>query len=153
MRIKNQKDFWAGLMFIAFGAFFAGFGTQYTIGTAAKMGPGYFPISLGILLMILGAIVSVMGMRPKATDEKIEKFDWYANGWVLGAVVLFGILLPKGGLIVALIGLICMSSYASHEFKVKATIANTAVLIAACYVIFVWGLKLQFSLLPTFLAK
>lgn len=153
MRIKNQKDFWAGLMFIAFGAFFAGFGTQYTIGTAAKMGPGYFPISLGILLVILGAVVSFAGMSPKAEEETVEKFSWFTLFWVLGAIVVFGLLLGKGGLVVALIGLICISSYASHEFRVRTTVINTTVLIAVCYVIFVWGLKLQFQLWPAFLTK
>ena len=153
MTIRNQKDFWAGLMFIAFGAFFAGFGTQYTIGTAAKMGPGYFPISLGVLLMILGALVSLAALRPKAQEEVVTKFDWFVLGWILGAVVLFGLLLGPAGLVIALAVLIGVSSYASHEFHPVATLINAIVLIVGCYVIFVWGLKLQFQLWPAFLMK
>jgi len=153
MKIKNQKDFWAGLMFIGFGAFFGGFGTQYTIGTAAKMGPGYFPISLGVMMAVLGLIVAIRSLSPKADEEHVGKFDWYVLGWVLGAVVLFGFLLGPGGLVVALVALIFISSYASHEFNWTSTAINTVVLVAGCWVIFVWGLKLQFQLWPAFLIK
>ncbi|MFL6716596.1 MAG: tripartite tricarboxylate transporter TctB family protein, partial [Burkholderiaceae bacterium] len=51
MLIRNQKDFWSGVMFAAFGLFFAGFGTRYTFGSAARMGPGYFPTVLGVILI------------------------------------------------------------------------------------------------------
>ena len=57
MHIRNQKDFWAGLMFAAFGIFFSGFGTRYTFGSAARMGPGYFPTVLGVILIVLGAVM------------------------------------------------------------------------------------------------
>src|ERR687884_138941 len=102
MHIRNQKDFWAGVMFIAFGGFFSGFGTQYTFGSAARMGPGYFPTVLGIVLMILGLIVAINGISPKAEEEKVQRFDWRVLLLVLGAVVLFGVLLQPLGLILAL---------------------------------------------------
>ena len=153
MKITNQKDFWAGLMFIGIGAFFGGFGTQYTIGTAAKMGPGYFPISLGILMMILGAVVAIRSLTIASGEENVAKFDWFVIGWVLGAVLLFGLLLGPAGLVISLAVLIGVSSYASHEFTWKATIINAIVLIFGSYIIFVWGLKLQFQLWPAFLVK
>lgn len=153
MRIKNQKDFWAGLMFIAVGAFFSGFGTQYTIGTAAKMGPGYFPVSLGIIMMLLGALLSFRATAASATEEKVAKFDWYVMFWILGSTALFGALIQPMGLVVALTALVMVSSYASHEHSWKVAIINTIVLIIASYLIFIRGLNLQFQLWPAFLAN
>lgn len=152
MRIKNQKDFWAGVMFIGFGAFFAGFGTQYTFGTAARMGPAYFPTVLGIILMLLGLIVAIEGMSPKAEEDKVKRFDWQTLLLVLGPIVLFGLLLRPLGLVLCLFMLIVVSSYASHEFNWKEALINSVVLITLSLVVFVWALKLQFQLWPYFIA-
>ena len=152
MHIKNQKDFWAGLLFAAFGLFFSGFGTRYTFGTAARMGPGYFPTVLGIILIVLGAAIALAALSPKAEASHVMKFDWRTIGLVLGSVVLFGFLLNRAGLIIALAAVIIVSSYASHEFGWKATLINTVVLIALCLAVFVYALSLQFPLWPTFFA-
>lgn len=151
MHIKNQKDFWAGVMFVLFGGFFAGFGTQYTFGTAARMGPGYFPTVLGLLLIALGVIVAVSGLRSKAQEEKVNKFAWDILLLILGSVVLFGVLLQPLGLILSLFTLILVSSYASHEHTWVATLGNSVVLIGLCLFVFVYALKLQFQLWPSFL--
>jgi hypothetical protein len=152
MRIKNQKDFWAGVMFVAFGAFFAGFGTQYAFGSAARMGPGYFPTVLGLIVIVLGIIVAIGGLSPGAAEEKVARFDWQTLLLVLGPIVLFGLLLNPLGLVVSLFVLVAISSYASHEFKWREALINAVVLIALCLIIFVWALKLQFPLWPSFIA-
>jgi hypothetical protein len=110
MHIRNQRDFWAGIMFGAFGVFFAGFGTQYTFGSAARMDPGYFPSVLGCILMLLGIIITVGGLAPKAEEEKVDKFAWSTLLFVLGPIVLFGLLLNTVGLILCLVMLIGISS-------------------------------------------
>jgi hypothetical protein len=152
MRIKNQKDFWAGVMFVAFGAFFAGFGTQYTFGSAARMGPGYFPTVLGLIVIGLGIIVAIGGLSAGAAEEKVARFDWQTLLLVIGPIVLFGLLLNPLGLVVSLFVLVAVSSYASHEFKWREALINAVVLIALCLIIFVWALKLQFPLWPSFIA-
>lgn len=151
MKIRNQKDFWAGVMFMAFGLFFAGFGTQYSIGTAIRIGPGYFPTALGVIVILLGTVILVGGLSAKATAEKVDKLNWPTLLLILGPIVLFGLLLKPLGLIVSLLILIAISSYASHEFSWKATLINAAVLILICVVVFVWGLKLEFPLWPSFI--
>ncbi|WP_151448865.1 tripartite tricarboxylate transporter TctB family protein [Lacisediminimonas profundi] len=151
MHIRNQKDFWAGVMFILFGGFFAGVGTQYTFGTAARMGPGYFPTVLGIILMLLGLIVAVTGLSPKNTEEKVQPFAWGVLFTIIGSVVLFGVLLNPLGLIGSLLVLILLASYASHEHTWKASIGNSVVLISLCLFVFVYSLKLQFQLWPVFM--
>jgi uncharacterized integral membrane protein len=152
MHIRNQKDFWAGLMFAAFGIFFSGFGARYTFGSAARMGPGYFPTVLGIILIVLGAVIALTALSAKAEVHSVAKFAWPTILLVLGSVVLFGALLNSGGLIIALAAVVIVSSYASHEFGWKATLVNTVVLIALCLAVFVYALSLQFPLWPTFFA-
>jgi hypothetical protein len=153
MRIRNQKDFWAGILFVAFGGFFSGLGTRYKFGSAASMGPGYFPTVLGILMLLLGAIVTLMALSFKAKEDAVGKFDWFATLWVLVPIVLFGILLKPMGLVFSLLGLVVASSYASPEFRWKSALINAIVLIILCFGIFIYGLKLQFQLWPSFLVK
>lgn len=150
MKIKNQKDFWAGAMFICFGAFFAGIGTQYKLGSAANMGPGYFPSALGVILIVLGIAIAVSGMSPRSGDEKVDRFSWPALLLILGPVSLFGLLLKSLGLIACLFMLVALSSLASHEFKWPATLLNALILAVLSYVVFVWALQLQFPLWPAF---
>jgi hypothetical protein len=152
MKIKNQKDFWAGVMFAGFGAFFASIGAHYNFGTSARMGPGYFPTVLGLLLVLLGVVIAINGMSSRATIEKVDRFAWTTLLLILGPVALFGLLLGKLGLVLCLLMLIAVSSYASHEFSWKATVVNAAVLIALCLFVFVYALKLQFSIWPAFFA-
>ncbi|MFL6676398.1 MAG: tripartite tricarboxylate transporter TctB family protein [Massilia sp.] len=150
MKIKNHKDFWAGLMFAAFGAFFAGVGAQYTLGSAGRMGPGYFPTALGILLVLIGIVVSIGALSPKAAEQGVDRFAWSTLLLVLGPVVLFGLLLGKLGLVLCLFMLVAISSFASHEFSLKATLGNAVVLISLCLFVFVYALKLQFPIWPAF---
>lgn len=79
--IKDQRDFWAGLMFMAFGGFFCLYSVyNYNIGTASRMGPGYFPMLLGGFLFFLGFFITAKSVLFKSTEEdggKFGKFDWY----------------------------------------------------------------------------
>jgi hypothetical protein len=149
--IRNKQDFWSGVMYFACGVFFAAFATSYSMGTAAKMGPGYFPFYLGILLCLIGAYVAILGLKKDAEVAEVEAFDWRTILTVLGGVVAFAFLLPTMGLFIALFALVFITAFASHEFQVRETLINATVLIVACYVVFVWLLKLQFPLYPKFL--
>ena len=90
MRIKNEKDFWSGVMFIAFGLAFAGFAQEYDMGTAQRMGPAFFPTILGGLLVLLGAVIAIKGLAAETMDGKIEKFHFGPLAWVLG-VFIYGL--------------------------------------------------------------
>ena len=150
MKIRNQRDFGAGIMYIVIGLFFTIVATQYPMGTAAKMGPGYFPFFLGILMTILGLIVAVKALGAKAAIESIPKFNWKIIALITGSVILYGLLLATMGFIVAVFVLVFMSASASHEFHWKGTLINATFLIIFTYSVFVVGLKLQFPLLPFF---
>jgi len=153
MRVKNQKDFLAGILFGALALFFLGIGVQYKIGSAANMGPGYFPTALGILMLILSAIVTLMSLSSKAKKDLVGKFNWSGTLWVLVPVALFGIVLKPLGLVLSLLGLVVASSYASAQFHWKSAVINGIVLVIICLGVFVYGLNLQFQLWPSFLVK
>jgi hypothetical protein len=140
-------------MYMVIGIFFTFVATGYQMGTAAKMGPGYFPFYLGLLMTLLGLLVLVKSFSAKAALEKIPKFNWRIIAQITGAVVLYGLLLPRLGFLVAVIVLVFVSASASKEFTWKGTAINAAFLVAFTYSVFVLGLKLQFPLLPAFLQQ
>jgi len=155
MKIKNAKDFWSGVMFIAFGLFFASFARQYDMGTAARMGPAYFPTVLGLLLVAIGAFVSFKGLRAEAEDGhgRVDRFHFKPLILVLGAVVAFGLLLRPAGLIVALLALIFISSLGSGEFKLKEILPLAIGLCLLVLAVFIWGLGLTIPVLPAFMQR
>ncbi|MGE8319740.1 MAG: tripartite tricarboxylate transporter TctB family protein [Comamonas sp.] len=160
MKIKSQKDFWAGLMYMAVGITFAVGAQNYTIGSGARMGPGYFPLLLGILLTVIGALISAKSLTSGPKDgDPIGKWAWKQIFFVIGANLLFGVLLaglpsfgvPAMGLIIAIFGLTFVASLAGHSFKFLEVFILSAVLAAGSYVAFVWALNLQFPVWPSFI--
>jgi len=153
MRLKHQKDFWSGLMFLAIGLAFVGFAQEYDMGTAQRMGPGYFPTVLGGLLAILGLAIAIKGLVREAPDGYIERFHFGPLTIVLGAVALFGLLLRPAGLVVALLVLIGVSAYASHEFRLREIVPLAAFLVVLVLAVFIWGLGLVIPLWPAFVVR
>ena len=153
MKVRNQRDLGAGIMYMIIGAFFAIIATRYQMGTAAKMGPGYFPFYLGILMFLLGLLVAVKAFSAKSAIESIPKFNWRIIAQITGAVVLYGLLLPRLGFLIAVVVLVFVAASASREFTWKGTAINAAFLVIFTYSVFVLGLKLQFPLLPAFVQQ
>ncbi|MYZ47659.1 tripartite tricarboxylate transporter TctB family protein [Propylenella binzhouense] len=154
MKLRHPKDFAAGLLYVGVGGAFAVIASGYRMGTAARMGPGYFPFWLGVLLMLIGAAVIFGALRGKdaEADAKLSGWDLKSLAIVLAAVVLFGVLLQPMGLVAAVAVLVLVASVASHEFSWRAAALNAVVLVGLAVVIFVYGLGLQFHLWPALLA-
>lgn len=153
MRIRNHRDFWAGVMFIAFGLGFVVFSQAYPFGTTAKMGPAYFPTVLGLLLALLGAIIAAGSMPASATETRVARFGYREIFLVLLAVALFAFMLPRLGLVLAVFTLIFVAATASHEFGWKETLISAVVLVLLAYGLFSKGLELQFPVWPKFLVE
>jgi Tripartite tricarboxylate transporter TctB family len=163
MRIKSQKDFFAGVMFLVVGALFAIGATKYNVGSAARMGPGYFPLLLGVLLAVLGAGIIFYSMVHNPTHgdlgDKVGKWAWKPLAFVLGANLAFGVLLgglpaikfPSFGLIAAIYALTFIASKAGHGFKVRDVFILATVLAVGSYLAFIVLLKLQIPVWPSFL--
>lgn len=154
MKIKSEKDFWAGLMFVAVGVAFAWGATTYSFGSSARPGPGYFPFGLGVLMAILGALILFESLTIEVEGgDKIGPWPIMPGLWILGAVTVFGFALPKLGMSVALPLLIAISSLAGGPFRWKEVLINVIVLTVGSWVIFIKGLGLTIPLWPTFLAS
>ena len=160
MRIKSQKDFFSGLMFMGVGIAFAWGSTTYNIGEGARMGPGYFPLMLGVLLAGLGAFIIFESLVVETEDgEKIGSWAWRPLAFILAANFAFGVLLagvpalgiPAMGMIVAIVALTFISAFAGDEFNAREIAVLSVVLALGSYVAFVWVLKLQFPVWPTFI--
>ena len=160
MKIKSERDFVAGLMFLIVGAAFAWGATKYNVGTAARMGPGYFPLMLGIVLSLLGAGVLFESMVVETEDgEKIGKIAWKPLGFIIGANLAFGILmgglpsigLPSFGLIVGIYALVAIASLAGERFHAKEVVILATILSILSYLAFIKLLKLQFPVWPSFI--
>ncbi len=160
MNIKSQKDFFSGLMFGVVGIAFAWGATNYTVGSAARMGPGYFPLLLGVILAIFGAIIIFYSLVVETTDgDKISAFVWRPIVYILGSNLAFGILLgglpklglPPMGLIAAIYALTLIASKAGTEFKLKDVLILATGLSVLSYLAFIKLLNLQMPVWPTFI--
>lgn len=150
MKLKSQKDFWSGLMFIVAGIAFAWGATAYNFGSAARPGPGYFPFGLGILLAILGAIVLLKSLTVDTPDgDPIEKFAWRPIIVITLSLIVFGFALPKLGMFISLPLLVVIASFAGDEFHPVEVAINATALTVGSWLIFSKGLGLTIPLLPT----
>lgn len=154
--IRDQRDFWSGIMFAVFGVGFVVFAREYDMGTAQRMGPAFFPTVLGALLALLGLVVAIKGWFKRAvdgSDGKVGHFDWRAVGFVLGAVIVYALLLKPAGLVVAMVVLITIASLGSHEFRWIEIVALSVVMGLIVWAVFIYGLKLTIPVWPAFLSN
>lgn len=152
MKIKSQRDFWSGLMFVAVGLAFAWGATAYNFGQSARPGPGYFPFGLGVLLAALGAVVLFKALTVETRDgDPVGGIAWKPLLYIVGTVAVFGWSLPHLGLFVALPILVIIAARAGDEFHWGEALLNAALLTAMSWVIFIWGLNLTLPLKPSFM--
>jgi len=157
VHIKSQKDFFSGLMFMGAGAAFAWGAGNYSIGNGARMGPGYFPLALGVLLTILGAIITFKALVVETVDgDKIGAFAWKPLVFIILANLVFGVLigglpsigLPPMGLVVAIYALTIIACLAGDAFNLKEALILGTALAVLSYFAFIVLLKLQFPVWP-----
>ena len=155
MKIRSQKDFVAGLLLILIGLAFAVGATDYSFGTAVRPGPGYFPFGLGIILALLGVVVLLSAFTSQRTErtertdgDPVGRIPWRPLLCVVGAIVFFGVALPRLGFFISLPVMIVLTSAGSREFSWRDALLNAAVLTLASYAIFIYGLQLTMPLWP-----
>lgn len=160
VNIKSQKDFFAGLLYTVIGGAFAIGASNYSLGTSARMGPGYFPMLLGALLALIGAFVMFKSLTVETADgDKIGSWAWKPLFFVIASNLLFGVLLgglpsmglPPMGLIAAIFGVTLVASKAGDTFDLKEVLILSTILSIGSYLAFVLLLKLQFPVWPTFI--
>jgi putative tricarboxylic transport membrane protein len=144
--IKGPQDFWTGVMYLVFGSVALILARDYGVGSAARMGPGYFPVVLGGLLVLFGAVA--LGRSFLRPGEPIGEIAWKPLALVTVATILFAVLLRSGGLLLALPALILASAAASAKFKLGwRAVAALMALVAFCALVFVKGLGVPMPLI------
>jgi hypothetical protein len=146
--VRNNRDFWGGVMFFAVGAVAIVAAWDYPFGSTLRMGPGYFPVTLGCIMMGFGLLVMLQGLR---NNEKIQG-NWSLRALIILplSLVVYGFLMEVAGFIPALIALIFISAASGEEFKLKEVLLLTAILLAIAWTIFIWGLSLPYPMFLKF---
>ena len=144
VEVRNNKRFLSGIMFIGIGAVAMYVARDYPMGSALRMGPGYFPNVLSGVMVLFGIGMLAQGV---INPQRVE------GNWSLRALcilplstVVFGLMMEHAGFIPALLVLIPMSAYAGTEFKLKEVLALAAGLTTASWALFIWGLELPYPL-------
>ena len=145
LKIKNQENFWSGAMFIGFGMFAIWIAARnYPIGTAMRMGPGYFPTVVGGLLVVLGSIITLSSFTLEG--EKIKPFAWRAVIMLGLGFAFFGWAIDRIGFVIGLFVMIFCSALAGREFKLRQVLIMIAILIIGAIALFIYGLELPYPL-------
>ncbi len=142
--LRSNKDFFAGLLFIAIGVFAMVVAQNFPMGSAVRMGPGYFPRVLSGIMIAFGLYVMVRGL---IKGEKIEG-AWGIRPLVLVTLglVAFGFIMERLGMVPALFALFFISALGGHEFKFKEVLILASVMTVAAWGIFIYGLGLPYRL-------
>jgi hypothetical protein len=150
LRIKSSQDFWTGCAFMAFGAGTAALAQAYPLGSAARMGPAYFPTVLGMFLAGIGLLVLFRSLA-SAEGGHVERVHVWLLLRVLLAVAAFAVLLNPLGLVLTAVAVVMLAAWAGHEFHFGEALLNAVLLALASYLLFVWGLNQTMPVWPWFL--
>jgi len=149
MRVRNAKDLLAGCLFLAFGVAFLILAQDYQLGSARRMGPGYFPVALSLVLMAIGLGTVVRGLVVPGLP--VRDFAPVALLLVTAGIVLFGLLVERAGLGLAVAALVLAAAPASRNSRPLAALLLAAALGVFCVLVFVKGLGLPFPVLGPWL--
>lgn len=158
--MKNEKDFFSGLLFAVVGSAFGWGALSYEVGSSGRMGPGYFPLLLGVLLALLGLVMMWRAARQPDQADPIGRWAWRPMVFIIAANLLFGVALgglpslniPALGLMAGIYVLTFTACLAGENFSLRRAMVLGTVLALLSYLAFVLLLKLQFVVWPTVLA-
>jgi hypothetical protein len=146
IRIRNPKDFWAGVAFMASGGAFLIASRQFAMGTPADIGPGFFPAMVAGLLVLVGVFLAFGALA--VDGPRIEPMRFRPVALIIAALVAFGLIIDKGGLILAVAALVLVSSAAGGKFRPLQSVVIALALIALAILVFRLGLGMQIRLWP-----
>jgi len=147
VRIRDERNFLSGLVLVAFGLGTLLIARNYKMGTAFRMGSGYFPAMLASMLIVIGMIVACLAFR--SGEVKLPKVAWRPLFMVSAAVALFGLIINGAGLLLATFAMVVVSRLARPGYPWIETVVLSVVLSVLCGVLFYYGLRIQMPLLPT----
>ena len=147
--ILYRKDFWSAVLYIVLGTGTVVASLRYEFGSPSNMGPGFFPVVLGSLLAMIGGIIAVRAFaKGDRADARVGFVNWKALALITASTVVFGLLLPLVGVLIALPLLMLMGAAASRHFRIELrAIIGMLLLSGACALVFVIGLGVPMPLL------
>lgn len=143
--IRNPKDFWSGVMFVAVGVLAVLVARDYPMGSALRMGPAYFPTVLGVLLTLVGAATMVRGVTQPGTA--LGRLAWRDLLLILSSTVLFSILIRNAGLVAAVVTIVVVGAYASTRFRWDYALLLAFGLAVFCTLLFIKALGLPIPMI------
>jgi hypothetical protein len=146
MSIRAPKDFWSGIMFLAFAAVALFAARGYSLGAAGRMGPGYFPMLLGSALGLLGILLVARSFVIEG--EALDRIKLAPLFVIAASVCLFGLAIERLGLVITLIGVTAVTAFASRESRPLEVGALALALAAFSVGVFVYALRLPLPLWP-----
>ena len=148
--ISSPRDFWTGLIYVLLGSGAFWIALDYPLGTVGRMGPGYFPRVLALILVAIGAMALIRAFVTQS--DAVSHLAWKPLLMICGAIVLYGVLVQTAGLVVALTALLMLGAAASRETRLDIkSIAGMVLLIAFCVLVFVKGLGLPIPIVGPWL--
>ena len=144
----SRNDVVAGAIFIGIGLAFAVPAYGYGLGSFRAMEPGMFPFILGGILVVIGGMIVVEGLRGGEETPGLGRFPWRGTGCLLGSLVWFAYTIDPLGLLISGFGTALLACLASPAVTVLRALVTSAAIVAACYLIFVLALQLRLPLLP-----
>jgi len=157
VNIKSQKDFLSGLMFMGCGVAFAWSASGYAVGSGAHIGPGYFPLVLGVVLAVLGGLITYKALLVETVDgDRVGALAWRPLVCIVAANGVFGVMvggvpsihLPPLGLVAGVYASACISCLACGTFRLKEALLLATVLAAFSYLVFIMVFKMQIPVWP-----
>lgn len=142
-----HKDYYGGGLMMLIGLGVVLQGLTYRVGSLSKMGPGFFPVALGALLTLTGAVIAATARRDVIVDKDADKPpEW--RGWfcITGAIVAFIVLGKYGGLIPATFAIVFISALGDRQNTIKRALYLSVAMVVVCILVFWWALKMQFPL-------
>ncbi len=146
IQIRHPRDFFSGLIFIGVGIIALIIGREYSLGTATRMGPGYFPALLGGLLTLLGAIIAARSLL--LTGARVDTIHWRPLILILASMLIFAALLEPAGLVIATVALVVVGCLASPESRLRDMLSLIVFLLVVALGLFVYSLGLPIKVWP-----
>lgn len=140
IRLKKPQDLGAAILFILLGCICLWFGRDYRFGTLARMGPGFFPLTLSWLLIGFGIVIGGLAFS-FSEGPKVATPNWRGLSIVIVAIILFGALINSAGLLVTAFVVPLIAAFASTEVRRKEALILSAIVSIACVAVFVYGLR------------
>lgn len=150
LKIRNPQDFWCGIFFIALGVLAIYASHDYPFGTAVQMGPGYFPMWLGGIMIAFGLVIGGLSLRVAGdAAQSLRRSEWAFRPWIVLTITLalYAVLMDAGaGFVPSLMVLVIGCALAHNDVRWRETLLLSAIVTAAAVAIFSYGLALPYRL-------